>query len=61
MCISGTGDRICRKSRFGPFELLLQALELRKQGTPLKFAAHGNQILAVLTPNPGELITGEEL
>src|SRR5215472_7016499 len=47
--------------RLGPFELLLQTLVLRKQGTPLKFAGHANQILAVLTTNRGELIRGEEL
>ena len=39
-----------RAVRLGPFELLLETLELRKQGTPLKFAGHANQILAELTP-----------
>jgi Tol biopolymer transport system component/DNA-binding winged helix-turn-helix (wHTH) protein len=47
--------------RFGPFELSLETQELRKHGVPLKVSGQAIQVLAMLTANPGKLVTREEL
>jgi hypothetical protein len=47
--------------QFGPFELLLDTLELRKHGIPVNLSGQAIQILVVLTANPGRLISREEL
>jgi Tol biopolymer transport system component/DNA-binding winged helix-turn-helix (wHTH) protein len=47
--------------RFGPFELSLETQELRKHGIPLKLSGQAIQVLAMLTANPGKLVTREEL
>jgi TolB-like protein/tetratricopeptide (TPR) repeat protein/DNA-binding winged helix-turn-helix (wHTH) protein len=47
--------------RFGPFELSVEAQELRKHGTPLNLSGQPIQVLILLTANPGKLITREEL
>ena len=47
--------------RFGPFEVNLQAGELRKNGMRLRLSGQPFQILAVLLERPGEVVTREEL
>ena len=47
--------------RFGPFELSVEAQELRKHGTPLNLSGQPIQVLIHLTACPGKLITREEL
>jgi len=47
--------------RFGPFELSLETQELRKNGIPLKLSGQAIQVLAMLSANPGKLVTREEL
>jgi TolB-like protein/DNA-binding winged helix-turn-helix (wHTH) protein len=47
--------------QFGPFELDLQALELKKRGHRLKLGPHPVKVLALLASRPGELVTREEL
>ncbi len=47
--------------RFGPFELSVEAQELRKHGTPLNLSGQPIQVLILLTACPGKLITREEL
>ena len=47
--------------RFGPFELALDTQELRKHGVPVKLSGQAIQVLAILTANPGKLVTREEL
>ena len=47
--------------RFGSFELDFRANELRKQGAKVKLQEQPFQILQVLLPRPGEIITREEL
>ena len=47
--------------RFGPFELSLETQELRKNGVPVKLSGQAIQVLAMLTANPGKLVTREEL
>ena len=47
--------------QFGPFELSLETQELRKHGVPLKLSGQAIQVLAMLTANPGKLVTREEL
>ena len=47
--------------RFGPFELSVEAQELRKCGTPLNLSGQPIQVLILLTACPGKLITREEL
>jgi DNA-binding response OmpR family regulator len=47
--------------RFGPFELWVEAQELRKYGTPLNLSGQPIQVLILLTACPGKLITREEL
>jgi DNA-binding winged helix-turn-helix (wHTH) protein len=47
--------------RFGPYEVDLQAGELRKDGARLKLTGQPFQVLAILLERPGEVITREEL
>src|ERR1700750_1173409 len=47
--------------RFGPYEVDLQAGELRKDGVRLKLTGQPFQVLAILLERPGEVITREEL
>src|SRR5262252_1699740 len=47
--------------RFGPFELLLDTQELRKNGVPVKLFGQPIQVLIVLSGRPGSLVTREEL
>jgi Tol biopolymer transport system component/DNA-binding winged helix-turn-helix (wHTH) protein len=47
--------------RFGPYELHLQAHELRKRGVPIKLQDQPFQILAMLLERPGEVVSREEL
>ena len=47
--------------RFGPFELSLETQELRKNGVPVKLSGQAIQVPAMLTANPGKLVTREEL
>jgi Tol biopolymer transport system component len=54
-------DKSLGSVRFGPFELALDTQELRKHGVPLKLSGQAIQVLAMLTANPGKLVTREEL
>src|SRR5664279_3583351 len=47
--------------RFGPFEVDLQAGELRKGGLKLKLSGQPFQVLTILLERPGEVVTREEL
>src|SRR5215469_527431 len=47
--------------RFGPFELLVQAGELRRDGARLKLSGQLIQVLTCLVATPGELVTREQL
>jgi Tol biopolymer transport system component/DNA-binding winged helix-turn-helix (wHTH) protein len=47
--------------RFGPYELNLQARELRKDGARIKLQEQPFQILAMLLERPGEVVSREEL
>jgi len=47
--------------RFGPFELLVQAGELRRDGARLKLSGQPIQVLTCLVATPGELVTREQL
>ena len=40
--------------RFGPYELHIQAHELRRRGVPIKLQDRPFQILAMLLERPGE-------
>src|SRR5215469_9021191 len=55
------GEKSLGAVRFGPFELLLDTQELRKHGIPVKLSGQAIQVLAILTGNPGKLVTREEL
>jgi len=46
---------------FGPFELLLDTMELRKGGGPIKLTGQAIQVLAMLVARPGQLVTRTEL
>lgn len=46
---------------FGPFELLLDTMELRKGGVPIKVTGQAIQVLAMLIARPGQLVTRSEL
>ena len=46
---------------FGPFELNLQSLELRKAGLPIKLSPQALKVLAALARRPAELVTREEI
>jgi DNA-binding winged helix-turn-helix (wHTH) protein len=48
-----------RVIRFAPFELDLDACELRKNGRRLKFSGQPLQVLAILLESPGKLVTRE--
>jgi Tol biopolymer transport system component/DNA-binding winged helix-turn-helix (wHTH) protein len=50
-----------RIARFGPFEVDLNARELRKFGTRVPLHDQPFQVLAMLLVNPGQLVTREEL
>ena len=43
--------------RFGPFELAVDAAELRKSGVRLKLQDQPFQILCTLLEHPGELVS----
>jgi len=47
--------------RFGPFELLVETGELRKDGVRLKLSGQPIQVLIRLVATPGKLVTREEL
>jgi DNA-binding winged helix-turn-helix (wHTH) protein/Tol biopolymer transport system component len=47
--------------RFGRFELSADTGELRKDGVRMKVSGQAIQVLAMLVPNPGKLVTREEL
>lgn len=53
--------RICRKFRFGAFEVDLQNRELRKRGLRMKLQRKPFQILAILLETPGQLVPRAEL
>ena len=50
-----------RVYKFGPFELSVEAAELRKNGVRLKLQDQPFQILRTLLEHPGELVSREEL
>src|SRR5215472_14716006 len=54
-------DKSLGSVRFGPFELLLDTQELRKNGVPVKLFGQPIQVLIVLSGRPGSLVTREEL
>src|SRR6516164_2714159 len=47
--------------RFGRFELSADTGELRKDGVRLKLSGQAIQVLTMLVPSPGKLVTREEL
>jgi DNA-binding winged helix-turn-helix (wHTH) protein/Tfp pilus assembly protein PilF len=47
--------------RFGPFELALDAGELRRDGEPVKLQPQPLKVLALLASRPGEIVTREEI
>ena len=47
--------------RFGPFELAVDAAELRKNGVHLKLQEQPFQVLCALLEHPGEIVTREHL
>jgi Tol biopolymer transport system component/DNA-binding winged helix-turn-helix (wHTH) protein len=47
--------------RFGRFELSADTGELRKDGVRMKLSGQAIQVLSMLTANPGQLVTREEL
>src|SRR6202453_1997413 len=47
--------------RFGVFELDRDAMELRRNGVPIRLQEQPLRILAALVERPGEIITREEL
>ena len=49
------------KIRFGVFELDRDAMELRRNGVPIRLQEQPLQVLATLVERPGEIITREEL
>ena len=57
----GEAEKSLGAVRFGPFELSLETQELRKNGVPVKLSGQAIQVLAMLTANPGKLVTREEL
>src|SRR5579864_1098183 len=50
-----------RVYKFGPFELSVEAAELRKNGVRLKLQDQPFQILCTLLDHPGELVSREQL
>src|SRR5215469_3921846 len=55
------GEKSLGAVRFGPFELSLDTQELRKHGVPVKLSGQAIRVLEMLTANPGQLVTREEL
>jgi Tol biopolymer transport system component/DNA-binding winged helix-turn-helix (wHTH) protein len=53
--------KLLRAIRFGPFELLFDPEELRKNGVRVKVSGQALQILGALASNPGRLVSREEL
>jgi DNA-binding winged helix-turn-helix (wHTH) protein/Tol biopolymer transport system component len=49
------------KVQFGVFELDRSALELRKQGVPIRLGEQPLQLLAALLERPGQIVTRDEL
>jgi Tol biopolymer transport system component/DNA-binding winged helix-turn-helix (wHTH) protein len=49
------------KLQFGVYELDRDALELRKQGVPIRLQEQPLRVLATLLERPGEIVTREEL
>src|SRR5215472_2294704 len=49
------------KLQFGVYELDRDALELRKNGVPVRLQEQPLRVLAVLLDRPGEIVTREEL
>jgi DNA-binding winged helix-turn-helix (wHTH) protein/Tol biopolymer transport system component len=49
------------KIRFGVYELDRDAMELRRNGVPIRLQEQPLQVLATLVERPGEIITREEL
>ena len=47
--------------RFGVFELDRDAMELRRNGVPIRLQEQPLRILAALVERPGEIVTREEL
>src|SRR5215469_6772197 len=47
--------------RFGPFQLLVETGELRRDGVRLKLSGQPIQVLLRLVADPGRLVTREEL
>src|SRR5271170_7719508 len=47
--------------RFGVFELDRDAMELRRNGVPIRLQEQPLRVLAALVERPGEIITREEL
>lgn len=54
-------SKLSPSMRFGPFELSLEAGELRKHGQRLKLSGQAFQVLELLAENAGRLVTREEL
>jgi DNA-binding response OmpR family regulator len=50
-----------RTRSFGVFEVDLRAAELRKFGIKIKLLEQPFQLLALLIPHPGELVTRDEI
>ena len=46
---------------FGPFEVNVQAGEIRKGGVPVRLAPQPFEILLFLLEHPGEVVTREQL
>src|SRR6202046_2257651 len=49
------------KIRFGAYELDRDAMELRKDGVPVRLQDQPLRVLAMLTERPGETVTREQL
>jgi DNA-binding winged helix-turn-helix (wHTH) protein/Tol biopolymer transport system component len=55
------GAGMIGKVQFGVFELDRSALELRKQGVPIRLGEQPLQLLAALLERPGQIVTRDEL
>ena len=47
--------------RFGVYELDQEAMELRKDGSPIRLQEQPFKVLALLAERPGKIVTREEL
>ena len=47
--------------RFGAYELDQDAMELRKDGAPIRLQEQPFRVLALLAERPGQIVTREEL